>query len=89
MENLELKEERHEKRRYFIVTLLIIGLLSSCFTPVASFAIGPDSYDSTPELSDSITATYLYYVFVVWFYNPWETVWDALDSTDTIKYSDS
>ncbi len=43
MENLELKEERHEKRRYFIVTLLIIGLLSSCFTPVASFAIGPDS----------------------------------------------
>ena len=89
MENLELKEERHEKRRYFIVTLLIIGLLSSCFTPVASFAIGPDSYDITPKSSDSITATYPYYAFVEDPDNPWETVWDALDSTDTINYSDS
>ena len=89
MENLELKEERHERRRYFIVTLLIIGLLSSCFTPVASFAIGPDSYDITPESSVSITATYPYYAFVEDPDNPWETVWDALDSTDTINYSDS
>ena len=84
-----IKEERHEKLRYFIVTLLIIGLLSSCFTPVASFAIGPDSYDITPKSSDSITATYPYYAFVEDPDNPWETVWDALDSTDTINYSDS
>ena len=89
MENLELEEERHEKRRYFIVILLIIGLLSSCFTPVVSFAIGPDSYDSTPESSNSITATYPYYAFVEDPDDPWGTVWDALDSTDTIKYSDS
>ncbi len=89
MENLGLKEERHERRRYFIVTLLIIGLLSSCFTPVVSFAIGPDSYDITPESSGSITATYPYYAFVEDPDNPWETVWDALDSTDTINYSDS
>ena len=89
MENLELKEERHERRRYFIVTLLIIGLLSSCFTPVASFAIGPDDHDDVSGLSDSITVTYPYYGFVENPDHPWETVWDALDSTDTINYSDS
>lgn len=84
-----IKERRYERRRYFIVIFLIIGLLSSCFTPVASFAIGPDSYDITSKSSDSITATYPYYAFVEDPDNPWETVWDALDSTDTIKYSDS
>ena len=89
MENLELKEESHKKRRYFVIIPLIIGLLFSCFTPAVSFAIGPDSYDSTPESSDSITAAYPYYAFVEDPDNPWETVWDALDSTDTINYSDS
>lgn len=89
MKTPEIKERRHKRRRYFIVTLLIIGLLSSCFTPVVSFAIGSDGYDSTFESSDSITATYPYYAFVEDPDNPWETVWDALDSTDTIYYNDS
>lgn len=84
-----IKERRHERRRYFIVILLIFVFLFLCFTPVVSFAIGSDGYDSIFESSDSITATYPYYAFVEDPDNPWETVWDALDSTDTIKYSDS
>ena len=39
--------------------------------------------------ADPITATYPYYAFVENPDDPWETVWDALDSTDTINYSDS
>lgn len=39
--------------------------------------------------SDPITVTYPYYAFVENPDDPWETVWDALDSTDTIEYSDS
>ena len=89
MENLRIKEGRREKRRYFIVILLIFGFLFSYFTPAVSFAISPDDYDSISGLSDSITVTYPYYGFVEDPDNPWGTVWDALDSTDTIKYSDS
>ena len=69
--------------------LLIFGFLFSCFTPAASFAVGTDGHDSASGLSDSITATYPYYAFVEDPDNPWKTVWDALDSTDTINYSDS
>jgi hypothetical protein len=61
----------------------------SCFTPAVSFAIGPDNHDDVSGLSDSITATYPYYGFVENPDYPWETVWDALDSTDTVNYSDS
>ena len=89
MESLGIKEGRHEKRRYFIIILLIFSFLSSCFTPVASFAIGPGGYDDTSGSSDTITITYPYYAFVEDPDNPWKTVWDALDSTDTINYSDS
>lgn len=39
--------------------------------------------------ADPITATYPYYAFVEDPDNPWGTVWDALDSTGTIDYSDS
>ncbi len=89
MENLGIKEGRHKRRRQFIVTLLIFGFLFSCFTPAVSFAIGPGGYDSTCGSSGSITATYPYYAFVEDSDNPWGTVWDALDSTGTINYSDS
>ena len=37
---------------------------------------------------DSITATYPYYAFIENSDEPWETVWDALDATGTIEYSD-
>ena len=36
----------------------------------------------------TITATYPYYGFVEDAENPWETVYDALDETGTIEYSD-
>ena len=42
-----------------------------------------------PKVSATEMATYPYYAFVEDPDNPWETVWDALDSTDTINYSDS
>ena len=84
-----MKEGRHERRRYFIVILLIFSFLFSCFTSAVSFAIGPGGYDSTSGSSDTITVTYPYYAFVEDPNNPWKTVWDALDSTDTVKYSDS
>ena len=89
MENLGIKEGRHERRRYFIVILLIFSFLFSCFTSAVSFAIGPGGYDNTSRSSDSITVAYPYYAFVEDPDNPWKTVWDALDSTDTINYSDS
>ena len=68
--------------RHFVAVLLIFSFLFNSFTSTIAFAIGSES-------SDSITATYPYYAFVEDPDNPWETVWDALDSTDTIKYSDS
>ncbi len=37
---------------------------------------------------DKITATYPYYAFIEDSENPWSSVYDALDSTDTIEYSD-
>ena len=89
MNKLGIKERGHNRRRYFSVILLVFGFMLSCFTPAVSFAIGPDNYDDVSELSDSITVTYPYYGFVENPDHPWETVWDALDSTDTINYSDS
>ncbi|MDO4741968.1 MAG: hypothetical protein Q4A79_01150 [Candidatus Saccharibacteria bacterium] len=72
-----------------MVILLVLGFLFSCFTPTASFAISPNDYNDISELSDSVvTATYPYYGFVEDPDKPWETVWDTLDSTNTINYSD-
>ena len=79
----DLKREKHERLRYFVAIILTFSFLFSSFTATASFAISPDDYTS-----GSITATYPYYAFVEDPDNPWETVWDALDSTDTINYSD-
>ncbi len=89
MNKLGIKERGHNRRRYFAVILLVFGFMLSCFTPAVSFAIGPDDHDDVSGLSDSITVTYPYYGFVENPDHPWETVWDALDSTDTINYSDS
>lgn len=89
MNKLGIKERGHNRRRYFSVILLVFGFMLSCFTPAVSFAIGPDNHDDVSGLSDSITVTYPYYGFVENPDHPWETVWDALDSTGTINYSDS
>ena len=89
MNKLRIKEGGHNRRQYFAVILLVFGFMLSWFTPAVSFAIGPDDHDDVSGLSDSITVTYPYYGFVENPDHPWETVWDALDSTDTINYSDS
>ena len=39
--------------------------------------------------SEKITATYPYYAFIEDEENPWSSVYDALDATDTIEYSDA
>lgn len=84
MQGSKTKKENHGKLRYYIVALLTFGFLLSNFTSMVS-AISLDDNAS----SESITATYPYYAFVEDPNNPWGTVWDALDSTDTINYSDS
>lgn len=66
---------------------LLIGVLSAvvmlyCGTLSNAFA------DEPAVVEDSITATYPYYAFVENPDEPWQTVWDALDATDTIEYSD-
>lgn len=53
----------------------------------ANFTIAESSEPVTP--ADPITVTYPYYAFVEDPNKPWGSVWDALDSTDTIEYSDS
>ena len=89
MNKLGIKEGGHNRRRCFAVILLVLGCILSCFTPAASFAIGPDDHDDISGLLDPITAIYPYYGFVENPDHPWEAVWDALDSTGTINYSDS
>ena len=85
----KIKRWKHERLRIFGVTILILSLLFASSTPAVSFATGSDDYGYAPGSSDSITATYPYYAFIEDPNNPWGTVWDALDSTDTINYSDS
>ena len=43
---------------------------------------------SVYALDNSYTVTYPYYAFVENPDEPWQTVWDALDATGTIEYSD-
>ena len=82
MRGSRIKRNNCTGLRHFVAVLLIFSFLFNSFTSTIAFAIGSES-------SDSITATYPYYAFVEDPDNPWETVWDALDSTDTINYSDS
>ena len=62
-----------------------LGILSCClmasalvFSPLTAYAA---DYQST-------TVTYPYYAFVENPEEPWSSVWDALDSTGTVEYSD-
>ena len=52
---------------------------------VIAQAIAPSAFASSYHTT---TITYPYYAFVEDPENPWGTVWDALDSTGTIDYSD-
>ena len=62
---------------YIIITGFVI-ISSSCFTNIAK-ATDPSE----------ITATYPYYAFIEDENNPWKSVFDALDTTGTINYSDT
>ena len=63
---------------YILVTGIIVVSSSGSFM-VKAFATS----------SDEITVTYPYYAFIEDENNPWKSVYDALDATGTINYSDS
>lgn len=73
---------------YFLRTkrLLYIAIIYTFFLNISGPFLCQTSATSTP---DEITVTYPYYGFVEDPNNPWETVFDALDETDTINYSDT
>ena len=89
IEKSTIKKKKYARIRYFVVAILIFSFLLSYSTTTASFATSLNDYDESIALSDSITVAYPYYAFIEDPNNSWETVWDALDSTDTIEYSDS
>lgn len=61
---------------------IIISIVIALFIVAASLApVSATSYET-------ITVTYPYYGFIEDPNNPWETVYDALDETGTIDYSD-
>ena len=55
-----------------VLSLMLVGLLQS----------------SVQAYSDTITVTYPYYAFEEDPDSPWGSVWDALDATGTVEYSD-
>ena len=56
-----------------------------CLATMASQSIAPSAFASS---FNTTTLTYPYYAFVDDPEHPWSSVWDALDATDTIEYSD-
>ncbi len=63
--------------------LLIVGL-------VAGLTLGGLAIDcARAENANEITVTYPYYGFVEDSENPWSTVYDALDETGEVQYSDA
>ena len=73
---------------YFLRTkrLLSIAIIYTFFLNISGPFLCQTSATSIP---DEITVTYPYYGFVEDPNNPWETVFDALDETGTISYSDT
>ena len=55
---------------------------------VVGLATAVPGYNTKAVESGEITAVYSYYGFVEDPENPWSSVYDALDETDTINYSD-
>ncbi|MDO4746812.1 MAG: hypothetical protein Q4A70_00495 [Candidatus Saccharibacteria bacterium] len=72
-------ETKHKQLLSVISAGLIIVGVSSPFT----------HYASATSIPNEITVTYPYYGFVENPDHPWETVFDALDETGTINYSDT
>lgn len=60
-------------------------ITSICLATIASQSITPSAFASS---FNTTTLTYPYYAFVEDPEHPWSSVWDALDATDTIEYSD-
>ena len=60
-------------------------ITSICLAIIASQSITPSAFASS---FNTTTLTYPYYAFVEDPEHPWSSVWDALDATDTIEYSD-
>lgn len=65
---------------------LTITLSIAAITAINTLAFSPLAVHATDY--QTTTVTYPYYGFVEDPEHPWDTVWDALDSTDTIEYSD-
>ena len=68
---------RHTKT----LTLLLASLVLGVSSPLTSFV--------SANSSETLSVTYPYYGFVEDPENPWPTVYDALDETGTVDYSDS
>lgn len=62
-------------------TLSIMASIVASTLAFSPFSVQATNYQTT-------TVTYPYYAFVENPEDPWSSVWDALDSTDTIEYSD-
>ena len=66
----------------------LLGFLSTSVIICNLFC--PFAYQaSATSIPSEITITYPYYAFIEDKNNPWQTVFDALDTTDTINYSDT
>ncbi len=56
---------------------------------VGAATLQPFAHSALAAEPATITVTYPYYAFVEDPENPWQTVYDALDATGTVEYSDS
>ena len=66
----------------------LLGFLSTSVIICTLFC--PFAYQaSATSIPSEITITYPYYAFIEDKNNPWQTVFDALDTTDTINYNDT
>ncbi len=65
---------------------LFFGLVA---VMIVASALGPFLNNALATTEDEITVTYPYYGFVEDPENPWQTVFDALDETGTVSYSDA
>lgn len=71
------------KRISRVLSILILTVMIS-----SSILCGFTAYAEGSNNSTSITVSYPYYAFIEDPENPWQTDYDALDSTGTIEYSD-
>ncbi|MBR2587360.1 hypothetical protein IKE71_03260 [Candidatus Saccharibacteria bacterium] len=84
LDTLELG--KHSIEIYFFDTS-VAGVASATFTITEEVVI--PKVPNTGVVADEITVTYPYYGFVEDAENPWATVYDALDETGEVQYSDA